>query len=128
AREARRLNPEIEIQAIRGWLDPDTAGSLLENVDLVIDAADSFAVSYILSDECAARRLPLISGSVLGRQGYAGGFCGEGPSLRALFPELPRNAQSCATAGVMGPVVATVGSLQAQMAMSALLGLEPSPI
>ena len=128
AREARRLNPEIEIQAIRGWLAPDTAGPLLENVDLVVDAADSFAVSYILSDECAQRHLPLIAGSVLGRQGYAGGFCGGGPSLRALFPELPRNAQNCATAGVMGPVVATIGALQAQMAMSALLGLEPSPI
>lgn len=128
AREMRHLNPDIEIQSIRGWLDSDTVGSMLETVDLVVDAADSFAVSYILSDECARRGLPLISGSVLGRQGYAGGFCGDGPSLRAIFPDLPARAQNCATAGVMGPAVALLGALQAQMALSALLGLTPSPI
>lgn len=128
AREMRHLNPDIEIQSLRGWLDPDTVGAMLETVDLVVDAADSFAVSYILSDECARRGVPLISGSVLGRQGYAGGFCGDGPSLRAIFPDLPARAQNCATAGVMGPAVALLGALQAQMALSALLGFSPSPI
>ncbi|SIT11617.1 HesA/MoeB/ThiF family protein [Paracoccus saliphilus] len=128
AREAMALNPEIAIEAIHGWLDPVTVGAMLEGADLVIDAADSFAVSYILSDACMSRRLPLIAASVLGRQGYMGGFCGTGPSLRALFPDLPQRAQNCATAGVMGPAVAVMGALQAQMAMSVLLRMEPSPI
>lgn len=128
AREAMALNPEIGVEAIHAWLDPVTAGTLLEGADLVIDAADSFAVSYILSDACKTRHLPLIAASVLGRQGYAGGFCGTGPSLRTVFPDLPHRAQSCATAGVMGPVVAVMGALQSQMALSVLLRMEPSPI
>lgn len=128
AREAMALNPQIMAEAVRGWLDPVTVDAMLEDTDLVIDAADSFAVSYILSDACMSRRLPLIAASVLGRQGYVGGFCGAGPSLRALFPDLPRQAPSCATAGVMGPAVAVMGALQAQMALSVLLGLQPSPI
>lgn len=100
----------------------------LNNVDLVVDAADSFATSYILSDACLARGLPLISASVLAQRGYVGGFCGAAPSLRALFPELPESAASCASAGVMGPVVGAIGALQAQMVLKTLLGHSPSPL
>ena len=41
---------------------------------------------------------------------------------------MPRSAANCATAGVSGPAVGILGSLQAQMALSCLLGLEPSPL
>ena len=128
ARAARALNPEIRVDALMRHLDPGNLDPLLSGVDLVVDAADSFAVSYMLSDACLPRTLPLISASVLGRQGYAGGFCGGAPGLRAVFPELPETAASCATAGVMGPVVSMLGAMQAQMVLSVLLGLTPSPL
>lgn len=127
-RAARALNPEIHVDALMRHLDPGNLEPLLAGVDLVVDAADSFAVSYMLSDACLPRGMPLISASVLGRQGYAGGFCGSAPGLRAVFPELPETAASCATAGVMGPVVSMLGAMQAQMALSVLLGLAPSPL
>lgn len=128
AREMAALNPGIAVLPVIRRLDPANAGALLDGVDLVIDAADSFAVSYILSDACLAAGLPLISASVLGRQGYVGAFCGGAPSLRALFPELPERAGTCATTGVMGPVVAMLGALQAQMALAVLLGHRPAPL
>ncbi|MEQ3671631.1 HesA/MoeB/ThiF family protein [Pseudophaeobacter sp.] len=108
--------------------DRDLGDGDLGAVDLVVDAADSFATSYILSDACLARGLPLISASVLAQRGYVGGFCGAAPSLRALFPELPESAASCASAGVMGPVVGAIGALQAQMALKTLLGHSPAPL
>ena len=95
----------------------------------MIDAADSFAVTYTLSDHCRTSGQAFVSASVLGFAGYAGGFCGgRAPSVRAVFPDLPVTAANCATAGVSGPAVGILGSLLAQMALNCLLGLEPSPL
>ena len=122
------LNPATGTEAVVGRLDPANAPALVAAADLVLDCADSFAVSYILSDTCLAAGKPLISASALGMEGYAGGFCGGAPSLRAVFPGLPDTAATCATAGVLGPVVGMIGCLQAQMALAVLLGLPPSPL
>ncbi|AVO38714.1 ThiF family adenylyltransferase [Pukyongiella litopenaei] len=122
------LNPDCEISPCVARLDPVSARGELAGADLVIDAADSFAVTYALSDLCHAAARPLISASVLARQGYVGGFCGGAPSLRAVFPDLPGRLGSCATNGVMGPVVATLGAVQAQMALAVLLDHDPSPL
>ncbi|MBK0328902.1 ThiF family adenylyltransferase [Rhodobacteraceae bacterium F11138] len=122
------LNPSVDVAARTEALHPGNAAALVADADLVIDAADSFAVSYILSDVCLAGGTPLISASALGSGGYVGGFCGAAPSLRAVFPDPPTSGASCATAGVMGPVVAMIGSLQAQMALQVLLDLPPLPL
>lgn len=123
-----RLNSEIGPAAIIDAFGPDNAERLIEDADVVLDCADSFAASYVASDHCFAMRKPLISASALRFSGYVGGFCGGAPSLRAVFPDLPNAAQSCETAGVLGPVVGAVGAMQAQMALHVLLGIEPSPL
>mgnify|MGYP000085428803 FL=1 len=128
AQSLAALNPEGRFVAHVTRLDPENAADLTAQADLIVDAADSFATSYALSDLCFAVERPLISASVLARQGYVGGFCGGAPSLRAVFPDLPSRLGSCSDAGVMGPVVAMLGALQAQMALSVLLGLKPSPL
>ena len=121
-------NPECEIDARPQMLSASLLPEALDSIDLVIDAADNFAITYQLSDACLPRRLPLVCASVLGRKGYVGSFCGGAPGYRALFPQLPTAAGNCNTAGVMGPAVATLGALQAQMALSLLLKLTPSPL
>lgn len=125
---ARTLNPQVTVTPLVAWLAPDNAPELVAEADLVLDCADSFAVSYILSDCCLAAGRPLISASVLGLSGYVGGFCGTAPSLRAVFPDLPDSVATCATSGVLGPVVGMFGLIQAQMALAVVLGLEPSPL
>ena len=128
AQTLRGLNADCVIYTHEGPLDPANAGALIEGCTLVLDCADTFAISYMLSDICNAKGIPLISASVLGFAGYVGGFCGTAPSLRAVFPDLPARAATCATAGVMGPVVGIVGAAQAQMALAVLIGQAPSPL
>lgn len=120
------LNPYVGVKAVCERLTPANAPALVEAADVIVDAADSFAVTYILSDECARLRKPLVSASVIGLSGYAGAFCGNVPSYRAVFPDLPAQAGTCATNGVLGTAVGVMGTLQAQMVLSLLLGLAPS--
>jgi hypothetical protein len=63
---------------------------------------------------------------VLGFNGYVGAFCGGGPSYRAVFPELPDRAGSCAQNGVLGSAVGVLGTLQAHMVLALLLRTTPS--
>ena len=128
AKFCTQLNQEIDVTAINQKLTPLNATGLVAMADIVLDCADSFAASYILSDICRDSATPFISASALGMGGYVGGFCGTAPSLRAVFPDLPQNMASCASAGVLGPVVGVLGSLQAQMALTIALGLSPSPL
>jgi molybdopterin/thiamine biosynthesis adenylyltransferase len=122
----QRFNPGIAIDAIVARLTPQNAAELVAQADVIVDAADSFAVTYILSDACHAIAKPLVSASVIGLTGYVGAFCGGGPSYRAVFPEVSIDGGTCATVGVLGTAVATLGSLQAHLTLHLLLGLEPT--
>lgn len=122
------LNPDVAVTAVAEWLTPANAPALVAQADVVLDCADTFGVSLILSDACMAAGRPLIAGSALALSGYALGCCGGAPSLRAVFPDLPHGAATCAGAGVLGPVVGMIGALQAQMALAVILGLEPRPL
>jgi molybdopterin/thiamine biosynthesis adenylyltransferase/rhodanese-related sulfurtransferase len=121
-----RFNPEVAVEAVVARLTPQNAAALVARADVIIDAADSFAVTYMLSDVCQAAGKPLVSASVIALTGYVGAFCGGGPSYRAVFPEVSIDGGTCATVGVLGTAVAMLGSLQAHLALHLLLGLEPS--
>lgn len=122
----RRFNPGITVETVAERLTPQNAAALVAGADLVVDAADSFAATYILSDACLAAAKPLVSASVIGMTGYAGAFCGGGPSYRAVFPDVSVEGGTCASVGVLGTAVSVLGGLQAHLALHLLLGLEPT--
>jgi sulfur-carrier protein adenylyltransferase/sulfurtransferase len=119
------MNPGVHIEALTERLTAANAPVLAAAADVVVDAADSFAVTYALSDACRDRGAPLVSASVLALAGYVGVFCGGAPSYRAVFPELPRAAGSCAEAGVLGTAVGVIGTLQAHLVLAVLLEWQP---
>src|ERR1700686_5265092 len=123
-----QANPEVSIDTLEERHTAANAAPLVGMADAVIDAADSFAVTYVLSDGCQRANTPLVSASVLGLSGYVGAFCGGAPSYRAVFPEMPGAAGSCAEAGVLGTAVGVMGTLQAHLALAVLLKWQPAAL
>jgi len=119
------MNPGVQVEAFTERLTAANAPSLVAAADVVVDAADSFAVTYALSDACREGNRPLVSASVLALAGYVGVFCGGAPSYRAVFPDMPRAAGSCAEAGVLGTAVGVIGTLQAHLVLAVLLDWQP---
>lgn len=124
----KRLNPDVALEPLCCWLRPDNANELVSRADIVVDAGDNRAVTYMLSDACQRQKKPLIAAQALGLEGHVGGFCGGGPSYRSLFPEMPVNAGNCSTGGILGSIVAIIGSLAGQFVLQYLLQITPSPL
>lgn len=122
ARELSQLNSQISVRGYARRLSIETAKQMCQHADLVIDAADNFAVSYLLSDACTQFERPLLSASVNKTFGYIGVFCQGAPSFRAVFARLPTEHTSCETVGVTGPSVGIIASVQAQEALKLLTG------
>lgn len=123
-----RLNPTISVDARKHRVTPDNVAALVADADIVVDATDSRAVTYVLNDACQSLGQPLVSASALGLSGYVGAFCGGAPSYRAVFPDMPERAANCSSSGVLGSLVAIIGSLQAQLVLQLLLHIPPSPL
>lgn len=116
------LNPTVSV-SLHDALHQSTAVSLAGSHDLVLDCTDNVRTRYLASDACAAAGVPLVSGAALGFDGQLSvyGMSG-GPCLRCVFPTPPPAAcvGTCDAAGVMGPVVGTVGVLMALEALKIL--------
>lgn len=120
------LNPEVLVETHQNRLGVSDLMVAMQNIDVVVDAGDNFATTYLLSDFCFSQNIPLVSASVLMQKGYVGVFCGGAPSYRALFPRVSEQNQDCNTVGVLGSAVGILGSMQAQMTLSVLLDFKPS--
>ncbi|MEM9604546.1 MAG: HesA/MoeB/ThiF family protein [Pseudomonadota bacterium] len=128
ARRLCALNSAIDVAAEVSAANAVTAAPWVDAADVVLDCADSVAVTYTLSDLCARRGRPLVSASVVGVSGYVGAFCGGAPSVRAVFPNVPTQLANCNDAGVLGPVVGVLGCLQAHMAIALIVDALDSPL
>ena len=114
ARAARALNGRVAATAHAERLTARNALALVRAYDCVVDCTDSPSSRYLLNDACVLAGRPLVSGAALGCHGQLGVFAhAGGPCYRCLHPAPPAAVQSCADAGVLGPVTGVIGCLQA---------------
>lgn len=133
ARQLRQLNPQISIQAVAA-LSEENWGALLQpdgqSVDLVLDCSDNMTTRQLVNRACVALAIPLLSAAVSGWQGSLALFDFRRQSARrhgcyhCLYPTAQEPSLSCAAAGVLGPAVGVIGSLQALEALKFLAGIE----
>ena len=119
------LNPEIKLTALASEMTSDNLLAAIQAVDLVVDASDNFDTRFAINRACIAARKPLVSGAAIRTEGQVSVFRNDledGPCYRCLYPDEGNNAESCAQSGILGPVVGTIGCIQAIEAIKLLTG------
>ncbi|KIZ48323.1 molybdopterin-synthase adenylyltransferase [Pseudomonas oryzihabitans] len=119
------LNPEVRLVPLREALDADSLAARIAAVDLVLDCSDNFSTRAAVNAACVAAGRPLVSGAAIRLEGQLSVFDprrADSPCYHCLYGEGSEAELSCSEAGVLGPVVGLVGSLQALEALKLLAG------
>jgi molybdopterin-synthase adenylyltransferase len=122
-----RFNSEVTIDPQVVDFQPNNAVELVEGCDLILDGTDNFETRYLINDVSLEHSIPWVHGGVIGASGQVmtiipGASC----CLRCIIPDMPSSdaTETCNTAGVVGPAVTMIASLQAMQAMKYLLSPE----
>ncbi len=127
AGKLRALFPQVQIEARVERLTPQNADEILEGYDLAIDATDNAAAKFAMNDACVERDMALVHAGVIGFAGQVLTIVPRDTAcLRCLFPEAPEDDEvaSCSQAGILGPLAALVGTLEAREALAFVSGRE----
>lgn len=123
------VNPLVKTVALTTRLAGEPLEKAVAQADLVLDCCDNMATRHAVNAACVAAQKPLISASAVG---FSGQLLVLTPPYRhgcyaCLYPDASEPQRNCRTAGVLGPVVGVMGTLQALEAIKLLCGL-PSPL
>lgn len=127
-RRLQQLNPDILIEALAQRLAGDALHRAVARVDVVLDCSDNMTTRQAVNAACVALDKPLISASAVG---FGGQLMVLTPPwrhgcYRCLWPDNAEPERNCRTAGVLGPVVGVMGTLQALEAIKLLSGIPGS--
>lgn len=125
AARLQAINPDIALVRHSQALDADSLGNVVAAVDLVLDCSDNFTTREAVNAACFAAGKPLVSGAAIRLEGQLSVFDprqAHSPCYHCLYGQGSEAELSCSEAGVLGPVVGLVGSLQALETLKILAG------
>ncbi len=119
------INSEINVEAIVADVDHTNIAALVEGVDMILDGTDNFETRYLLNDASIKFNIPWVYGGCIGAEGQTMTIVpGTTPCLRCLMPESPPpgSTPTCDTAGILGPIINVIASIEACEAIKILSG------
>ena len=124
------LNPDIQVTALPQKADAQLLALLLPHTDVMLDCSDNFQTRHMLNLASVQHHIPLVSGAVIRLDGQLTTYDprrADSPCYACVFPpdQAPEEI-SCATMGVLAPLVGVIGSLQAAEALKLLSHLGES--
>lgn len=123
------LNPEPVINCVNNQLHDEQLEQLIKKVDLVIDATDNFDSRFEINKTCFKHKTPLVSGAAIRMEGQLSVYDfrnEDSPCYRCLYHEVDAQTETCSENGILGPVVGTIGCLQALEAIKVITGIGDS--
>lgn len=122
----QQINSEIVYEPVIKDVDTANIMSLINDVDLVLDATDNFEIRMLINEACYEHRIPWIFAGVLGAGGNTMNILpgAERPCLRCLLSSVPQPGSypTCSTAGVLNGVTSIIASVQSTEALKILIG------
>jgi molybdopterin-synthase adenylyltransferase len=125
ARKLRAINSSVTIEPVVTDVDRTNVVELCSDADLILDGTDNFEIRYLINDVAVKLGKPWVYGGSVGSHGQVMVVIpGQTPCLRCVFEAAPGPGEvgTCETAGVLGPIVNIVASLQATEAIKILTG------
>ena len=125
AEKLRRINSAVEIEPVVADVTHTNIAKLAGDVDVIVDGTDNFATRFLVNDFAVKHDKPWVYGGCIGAEGQSMTIVPHDTAcLACLLPEPPPpgTTPTCDTAGILGPVVGLIGSLEACEAMKILSG------
>jgi molybdopterin/thiamine biosynthesis adenylyltransferase len=126
----RAINSEISIDPQRVRVEAATLDALVAMADVVVDCCDNFATRQSVNRACVQHLKPLVAGAAIRFDGQLSVYDprdAASPCYACVFPpDAEFEETRCAVLGVFGPVVGTIGTLQANEALKLLARIGPS--
>lgn len=121
-----QLNPGSKLIVLQQRLTGDVLKNAVAHADVVLDCTDNMATRQEINAACVALNTPLITASAVGFGGQLMVLTPpwEQGCYRCLWPDDVEPERNCRTAGIVGPVVGMMGTLQALEAIKLLSGIE----
>ena len=124
------INPDIAVTTHALRANEAMLATLVEAADVVIDCSDNFATRQAVNRACVRHAKPLVAGAAIRFDGQLSVYDTRdeaSPCYACVFPaDADFEETRCAVLGAFGPVVGTIGTLQASEALKLLAGIAPS--
>ncbi len=121
----KALNPDITLELISKKLTEEELREVSHTADVVLDATDNFTSRFSINQACVKTQTPLISGAAIRMNGQLTVFdnrLNNSPCYRCLYTEDSVGELGCTESGILGPVVGTIGTMQALEAIKLIVG------
>jgi molybdopterin-synthase adenylyltransferase len=125
ANKLRLVNSAVVIEPIVADVSYANIDSLAADVDVIVDGTDNFATRFLVNDFAVKHGKPWVYGGSIGAEGQSMTIIpGQSACLACLLPEAPPpgTTPTCDTAGILGPIVGVIGSIEASEALKILSG------
>ncbi len=127
AERVHAINPAVETNAVKAFLDPKNGKKILSDAQLVVDCLDTISDRFVLVDECKTLSIPIVSAAIGGTSGQATAIFPGDPGLRQIYGD-PQKAPVKgveATIGTLSFAAVYMGSVECAEVVSILLGGHP---
>lgn len=125
ARKLEKINSDATIEPVVADVEYSNIAQLAEGVDLILDGTDNFEIRFLINDLSLETGIPWVYAGCISSHGQTMPiFPNESACLRCLIDSPPDagSSETCDTAGILGPTVNVIASLQAMTAIKILAG------